>query len=89
MILIITPLLGSLRNFVKYKQFKPFIFIRTPILYFFLFVLLQTNNYWKIIVLERWLMFLYKTLISIYRNDYNTKKEKYKKKYNLIYKDRL
>lgn len=89
MILIMTPLLGSLRNFVKYKQFKPFIFLRTPILYFFLFVILQTKNIWKIIVLERWLMFVYKTALSIYRDDYNTKKEKYKKKYDLIYKNRL
>jgi len=89
MIVFITPLLGSLRNFVKYKQFHPLVFMRTPILYFFLYVILQTRNIWKIIVLERWIMFLYKTTKSIYNDDYNTKKEKYKKKYGLIYQNRL
>ena len=85
MILLITPILGSLRNFVKYKNFKPLIFIRTPVLYFFLFIILQTNNIWKIIVIERWVMFVFKTLKSIYRRDYITKKEKYILKYNLKY----
>jgi len=85
MLLVITPLLGSLRNFVKYKNFKPLIFIRTPIIYFFLYVILQTRNVWKIIVIERWLMSIYKTGVSIYRNDYINKKEKYIIKYNLKY----
>ena len=85
MILLITPILGSLRNFVKYKNFKPLIFIRTPVLYFFLFLILQTNNIWKIIVLERWFMFVFKTLKSVYRRDYIIKKEKYIMKYNMKY----
>jgi hypothetical protein len=85
MILLITPLLGSLRNFVKYKNFKPLIFIRTPVLYFFLFLIFQTNNIWKIIVLERWFMFVFKTLKSVYRRDYIIKKEKYIMKYNMKY----
>ena len=85
MILLITPILGSLRNFVKYKNFKPLIFIRTPVLYFFLFIILQTNNIWKIIVLERWFMFVFKTLKSVYRRDYIIKKEKYIMKYNMKY----
>lgn len=89
MLLIITPLLGAVRNFVKYKQFKLLIFLRTPLIYCFLYLVLQTRNIWKILVLERWLMFIYKTSLSIYRNDYRSKKEKYKKKYNLIYKDHL
>ena len=66
MILFITPLLGSLRNFVKYKQFFPLVFLRTPIIYFLLYITLRTKNIWKIIVLERWLMFLVKTIKSIY-----------------------
>jgi hypothetical protein len=85
MILLITPILGSLRNFVKYKNFKPLIFIRTPVLYFFLFLIFQTNNIWKIIVLERWFMFVFKTLKSVYRRDYIIKKEKYIMKYNMKY----
>ena len=85
MLLLVTPLLGSLRNHVKYKDFKPIIFIRTPIIYFFLFLFFQTRNIWKIIVLERWLMFVYKTSLSIYRNDYKNKKEKYIEKYKMKY----
>ena len=85
MLLLVTPLLGSLRNHVKYKDFKPIIFIRTPIIYFFLFLFFQTRNIWKIIVLERWLMFVYKTILSIYRNDYKNKKEKYIEKYKMKY----
>ena len=86
---MITPLFGAIRNFVKYKQFNLLLFIRTPLLYFLLFIVLQTRNVWKIIVLERWLMFIYKTSKSLYNDDYNTKKEKYIKKYNLIYHNRL
>ena len=89
MLLMITPLFGAIRNFVKYKQFNLLLFIRTPLLYFLLFIVLQTRNVWKIIVLERWLMFIYKTSKSLYNDDYNTKKEKYIKKYNLIYHNRL
>ncbi len=85
MIFLITPILGSLRNHVKYKNFKPLLFIRTPIIYFLLFLILQTNNIWKIIVLERWLMFLLKTCISLYRNDYYRKKNKYIQKYKMKY----
>ncbi len=87
MIWLITPLMGALRNFVKYKEFKPLIFLRTPLLYFFLFLFFQTTNVWKILIIERWIMFLYKTLISIYRKDYITKKEKYIQKYGLVYKN--
>ena len=85
MLFLITPILGSVRNHVKYKNFKPLIFIRTPIIYFFLFLFLQTRNIWKIIVLERWLMFVLKTILSIYRNDYKNKKEKYIDKYKMKY----
>jgi len=85
MILIITPLLGAFRNYVKYKYFKPFIFIRTPILYFFIYIIFQTRNIWKILILERWFMLIYKSIISIIRDDYHIKKTKYIQKYNLKY----
>ena len=42
------------------------------------------NSVLKAIILERWVFLLLKTLISVYNNDYY-KKEKYKKKYNMIY----
>lgn len=85
MLLLVTPILGSLRNHVKYKNFKPIVFVRTPIIYFFLFIFLQMRNIWKIIVFERWFMFIYKTSISIYKNDYKNKKEKYIRKYKMKY----
>jgi len=81
----VTPLLGALRNFTKYKYFKFLVFIRSPLLYFFIQMILQTNNIWKILIIERWLMFLYKTALSIYKKDYIIKKEKYIKKYKLKY----
>ena len=61
MLLLITPLMGALRNFSKYKNFKLLIFLRSPIIYFFLYLILQTNNIWKILIFERWFMFIFKT----------------------------
>jgi len=85
MIWLVTPLFGSLRNYSKYKQFNPWIFIRTPVLYFLIFLYLQTRNVWKVLMIERWIMLAYKTLLSIISNDYIIKKEKYKRKYGLKY----
>ena len=45
MLLLVTPLLGSLRNHVKYKNFKPLIFIRTPIIYFFFIFISSDKKY--------------------------------------------
>ena len=86
LLFLITPFLGLFRNYVKYKQLNILLFIRTPILYFLLQILLQTRNIWKILILERWLLLFVKTLLSIYKNDYQNKKIKYIKKYNLKYK---
>jgi len=36
-------------------------------------------------ILERWIMFVFKIIRSLIRNDYLKKKEKYIEKYNLIY----
>jgi hypothetical protein len=85
MLLLITPLMGALRNFSKYKNFKLLIFLRSPIIYFFLYLILQTNNIWKILIYERWFMFIFKTLKSILNKDYIKKKDKYIRKYNLKY----
>ena len=84
-IYLITPLLGSLKNFVKYKRFNIFNFIRTPFIYFLLMLTDDTINKWRILIYERWFFFIYKTFISIYNDDYNEKKDKYIKKYNLKY----
>jgi len=86
MLLLITPIMGALRNYTKYKDFKLLIFLRTPVIYFFLFLILQTNNIWKILIFERWFMFVYKTIRSIFKKDYILKKEKYIHKYGFKYK---
>jgi len=36
-------------------------------------------------ILERWIMFVFKIIRSLIRNDYLKKKEKYIEKYNLKY----
>ena len=82
---LITPFLGLLRNYIKYKQLKIFVFLRTPLLYIFINILFKTNTIWKTMVFERWFFFIYKSLISLYNDDYNKKKEKYIKKYGLKY----
>ena len=86
LLFLTTPLLGTIRNYVKYKEFKLFLFIRTPITYYLLQYFLNEKNHWKILIFERWFFLIYKTLLSIFNNDYYTKKEKYKKKYNIQYK---
>lgn len=85
MLWLITPLLGAVKNYVKYKQFKILTFIRTPLLYLFIFLLIQETNIWKILLLERWSLLLYKSSLSLYRNDYINKKDKYIQKYGLKY----
>ena len=82
---LITPFLGTFRNYVKYKQIKFLMFIRTPITYFLINLIFQKNNVFQTLIYERWFFFIYKTFLSIYKNDYLVKKEKYKIKYNLKY----
>jgi hypothetical protein len=84
---LITPLLGSLRNYIKYKKLKFLLFIRTPVTYFIINILFRSNNIFQTLMYERWFFFIYKSLISIYNDDYNTKKNKYKIKYGLKYDD--
>jgi len=82
---LITPFLGSLRNYIKYKKLDFLLFIRSPITYFFINIFFQCNTTWQTLIYERWFFFIYKTILSIYNNDYITKKEKYIKKYGLKY----
>ncbi len=82
---LITPLLGTLRNYIKYKQIKLLMFLRTPITYFFINLIFQNNNIWKTLVFERWFFFIYKSFLSIYNDDYHKKKGKYIQKYGLKY----
>jgi len=82
---LITPILGSFRNYIKYKKLKFLLFIRTPVTYFMINLLFQCNNVWKTLIYERWFFFIYKSILSLYNNDYIKKKEKYIKKYGLKY----
>ena len=82
---LITPLLGTLRNYIKYKRLKILLFLRTPVTYFMINLLFQNQNIWKTLMFERWFFFIYKSLLSLYNDDYNVKKRKYIKKYGLKY----
>jgi hypothetical protein len=82
---LVTPLLGSFKNYVKYKRFNILVFLRTLYIYYLLKLSIQTNNTWLILMLERWFFFIFKIIKSIINNDYINKKQKYIEKYNLIY----
>lgn len=82
---LVTPLLGSLKNYVKYKRFNILVFLRTLYIYLILNLAIQTNNTWLILMLERWFFFVFKIIKSIINNDYHNKKQKYIQKYRLIY----
>ena len=86
---MITPILGFVKNYIKYKQFHVFIFLRTPFVYFIIHNILYMLNFQRIvfptIIFERWFFFIYKIIRSWIRNDYIRNKEKYKLKYGLIY----
>ena len=79
-IYLVTPLLGFLKNYSKYKEINFYVFIRTPIIYFLIHNVLLYYNYDNIelltIIYERWFFFIYKTFLSIYHNDYQKKKRK-------------
>ena len=89
---LVTPNLGLLRNYIKYKTLSLTTYLRTPLLYliihFWLLLVGHRNIIYKTIIYERWYWFLYKSLKSYIKDDYNVKKEKYKIKYKLVkYKD--
>ena len=83
----ITPLLGLLRNYIKYKQLDLLVFLRTPLTYFLIILFFGHDNVYQTLIYERWFFFIYKTVLSLYNDDYNTKKDKYIKKYGLKYSD--
>ena len=84
-IYIITPLLGSLKNYVKYKRFNLLIFTRSFYIYLMLRLLIKTNNSFLILILERWFFFIFKIIRSLLRNDYIRNRIKYETKYKIIY----
>ena len=90
MLILVIPILGLLKNYVKYKKISFFLFLRTPIICYTIkyiyFIVKQKNlSDLQLIFLERCFMFLYKIIYSLITNSYIKKKEKYKIKYNLEY----
>ena len=76
---LITPILGSFRNYIKYKKLKFLLFIRTPVTYFMINLLFQCNNIWKTLIYERWFFFIYKSILSFF-----IQQRLYKKKRNIL-----
>ena len=81
--LIIIPILGMLKNYVKYKRVSILLFMRTPIIYIFLYsfftLLKYSNRICMTIINERIFMFLYKIVVSLLTDNYNKKKLNMKK----------
>lgn len=90
--LFITPSLGLFRNYIKYKQISLLLYLRSPVLTLIIYKLLlfhnklKKNNYiYLSLILERWIMLILKSILSIYNKDYIRKKEKYIVKYSIDY----
>ena len=68
---LITPTLGLLRNYIKYKQLRAKVYVRTPIIYLFINLIFQKNTVWMTLIYERWFFFIYKIILSLYKDDYH------------------
>ena len=90
--LLIIPVLGALKNFVKYKRVSLLLFCRTPFIYSFIYSYLRLFKYKNKIILtvvnERIFMFIYKIIYSLLTDSYHKNKLKYIKKYNILYNSR-
>jgi len=72
---LITALLGAV---VKYKRFNYKLFLRTPLMiapiyYFLYFINIKINIILLSVLLEKWLMFIYKIIIACVNDNYNIK----------------
>jgi hypothetical protein len=87
--LLIIPVLGALKNYVKYKRLSVLLFLRTPVIYSFIYTYLKLLNYKNKVILtivnERIFMFFYKIIYSLLTDSYHKNKLKYIKKYNILY----
>ncbi len=90
--LMIIPVLGALKNYVKYKRVSLLLFLRTPIIYSvfytYLWIFKIKNKISLTIIYERIFMFLYKIIYSLLTDSYHKNKLKYIKKYNILYNSR-
>ena len=87
--LLIIPVLGALKNYVKYKRVSLLLFLRTPFIYSFIYTYLKLLNYKNKVIMtivnERIFMFIYKIIYSLLTDKYHLKKLKYIRKYNILY----
>lgn len=90
--LMIIPVLGALKNYVKYKRISLLLFLRTPVIYTIIYTYLRILNYKNkislTIIYERIFMFIYKIIYSLLTDSYHKNKLKYIKKYNILYNSR-
>ena len=90
--LLIIPVLGAAKNYVKYKRLSFLLFLRTPVIYSFIYTYLRLFNHKNRVVFtiinERILMFIYKIIYSLLTDSYHKNKLKYIKKYNILYNSR-
>jgi hypothetical protein len=92
-ILTAIPILGAIKNIIKRKTFNIKIFLRTFLVYFVIWILFRIFNIYNLelnhtdsmllSLCERWGMFVYKIIYSYITKNYEKKKLKYYKKYNL------
>ncbi len=87
----VTPLLGFMKNYVKYKRVNALLFMRTPFLYLLIDTLMRRYRVnhillWTLIV-ERWFLFGYKISVAYLYDHYHRRKNKYTRKYNLSYEE--
>ncbi len=88
-LLLITPTLGFIKNYTKYKLCDINKYIRSYVIYGYIYILLRRfNNYnviYRTIIYERWFMFIYKIIRDILNDTYNKNRDKYIIKYKLKY----
>ena len=87
--LLIIPVLGAAKNYVKYKRVSFLLFLRTPVIYSFIYAYLRLLNHNNKVILtivnERIFMFIYKIVYSLLTDSYHKNKLKYIRKYNILY----
>ena len=87
--LLIIPVLGAAKNYVKYKRLSFLLFLRTPVIYSFIYAYLRLLNHNNKVILtivnERIFMFIYKIVYSLLTDSYHKNKLKYIRKYNILY----
>ena len=76
--LLIIPILGAVKNYVKYKRVSLLLFLRTPVIYSIFYTFLWIRKYKNKISLtiinERIFMFLYKIIYSLLTDKYHKNK---------------